>query len=350
MQIAVLIPAYNPDTKLVCLINDLPSSIFTTIIVVDDGSEDSCELIFQELEKIEKVTLLSHAVNLGKGAAIKTGLNHIYCWFRDHHGTIIMDADGQHLVEDALKVAAQLVRSPQSLVIGVRSFDHDVPLRSKIGNRLTGFLFRILTGIYLKDTQSGLRGVSRTFIPDLLKINSNGYEFELDMLMACKYTGTTIIQQPIQTVYLENNKSSHFNPIVDSMKIYFVLFRFTLTSLFSALLDNSVFIVVFGLSANIPISQISARIVATSFNYAAVRKRVFFSDQRVLKTLPKYLSLALVSGLVSFLLIKVLLTVFSFSVIGAKICAESLIFLANFSIQRDFIFVNSKNISTRDSE
>ncbi len=347
MKIAVLIPAYNPDSKLFGLVNNLSSKVFSAIVVVNDGSVDACDPIFCELENIEKVTVLRHAVNLGKGAALKTGLNHIYCRFRCCNGIILMDADGQHLVEDALKVADQLATNPHSLIIGVRDFCRDVPFRSKIGNRTTGYLFHLLTGTYLKDTQSGLRGVPREFIPDLLRINSNGYEFELDMLMACKYTGTDIVEQSIQTVYLENNKSSHFNPIVDSMKIYFVLFRFTLTSLVSALIDNSVFIVIFGVSSSIAISQLSARIVATTFNYSAVRKIVFFSDKSPLSTLPKYLSLVAISGLVSFFLIKIMLSYLPFSVIGAKICAESLIFLANFSIQRDFIFVNSKHFVNR---
>jgi glycosyltransferase involved in cell wall biosynthesis len=343
MQIAALIPAYNPPAFLVELAKGLANSKFAAIIVVNDGSRDHSDQIFKEIEQIEKITLLKHAVNMGKGAALKTGLNHIYCNFSEYSGVIVIDADGQHLVEDALKVADTLIDNPLCLVMGVRNFDRNVPLRSRIGNRLTGFLFRVLTGTHLVDTQTGLRGIPRSFIPVLLKINASGYEFELDMLLACKYTGRPMIQQPIHTVYIEDNRSSHFNPIVDSMKIYFVLFRFTLTSLLSAVIDNSIFIMVYNMTFSIPGSQVSARIMATACNYMAVRRIVFYSEQKITKTLPKYLSLVCISGLVSFFLINVLITVLPLSVIWAKICAESLVFLANFAIQRDFIFaVNDK--------
>jgi glycosyltransferase involved in cell wall biosynthesis len=197
MPIAALIPAYNPDLQLVRLVEALSSSSFAAIVVVDDGSRDPSQSIFREIEQFPRVTLLRHAANLGKGAALKTGLNHVYCRFAGYRGAVLLDADGQHLVQDALKVAAQLGRFPDSLVMGVRTFDREVPLRSRIGNELTGFLFRILTGSCLRDTQSGLRGVPLQFIPHLLKIDSNGYDFELNMLLACKHTGIPGTQQVV---------------------------------------------------------------------------------------------------------------------------------------------------------
>jgi putative flippase GtrA len=125
------------------------------------------------------------------------------------------------------------------------------------------------------------------------------------------------------------------------MKIYFVLFRFTLTSLLSALIDNSIFVAVYSVTSSLALSQSLARVVATTFNYVSVRKVVFNSGQKVSSTLPKYLSLVVISGLVSFSLIKILLLFFPLSVIAAKLCAESLVFLVNFCIQRDFIFVKA---------
>ena len=215
MQIAALIPAFNPTALLAELVKNLASSEFAAIIVVNDGSLESCNQIFCQLEQIEQVTLLRHAVNLGKGAALKTGLNHIYCNSSGCDGVVVIDADGQHLVDDTLKVACALENNPRCLVMGVRTFDGDVPLRSKIGNALTGFLFRMMTGTHLSDTQTGLRGIPRSFIPVLLQISANGYEFELEMLLACRNTGRPMMQQPIRTVYIEDNRSSHFNPIVD---------------------------------------------------------------------------------------------------------------------------------------
>ena len=343
MQVVALIPAYNPTEQLVRLVQRLAAADFAAVIVVNDGSAAACDRYFNEIQHIAKVCLLRHAVNLGKGAALKTGMNHACCNVKNLLGVVVVDADGQHLVEDAVKVADVLRQNPESLVMGVRTFNGAVPLRSKIGNVLTVWIFRVLTGKKLSDTQSGLRGIPNSMFPVLLKLGSNGYEFELDMLLACKYTNRLIVEQPIKTVYLEGNKSSHFNPVIDSMRIYFVLLRFTLAGLLSAAIDYAVFILVFNLSGSISGSQASARFVSMGFNYAAVKRAVFYSGQNIADTLPKYFALVCVSGFVSYLLIKGLAMFTSLPVIAAKLLAEPVIFLANFAIQRDFIFVCAKN-------
>jgi putative flippase GtrA len=341
-KMIALIPAYNPTERLVGIVRGLAESGFASIVVVNDGSDAGCDPLFAEVATIRQVTLLRHAVNLGKGAALKTGLNHAFCSFRDHVGVVTVDADGQHLAEDARKVALSLRQDPDVLVVGARGFDTEVPFRSRIGNGITRTLFRFLIGRKLTDTQSGLRGIPMGFVPSLLKIPSTGYEFELDMLLACKYTGRGIVEEPIRTVYLDGNISSHFNPLIDSMKIYFVLFRFTLASLLSAVIDSTLFLVVFDFSASILVSQASARTVSMLFNYTAVKRAVFFSERKDANTFPKYLILVIASGTVSYFLIRFLTTVTPMSVLTAKICAESLVFLANFAIQRDFIFVRHR--------
>jgi glycosyltransferase involved in cell wall biosynthesis len=331
-KMIALIPAYNPTERLVGIVRGLAESGFASIVVVNDGSDAGCDPLFAEVATIRQVTLLRHAVNLGKGAALKTGLNHAFCRFPGHAGAVTVDADGQHLAEDARKVALSLRQDPDVLVVGARGFDTEVPFRSRIGNGITRTLFRFLIGRKLTDTQSGLRGIPMGFVPSLLKIPSTGYEFELDMLLACKYTGRGIVEEPIRTVYLDGNISSHFNPLIDSMKIYFVLFRFTLASLLSAVIDSTLFLV----------SQASARTVSMLFNYTAVKRAVFFSERKDANTFPKYLILVIASGTVSYFLIRFLTTVTPMSVLTAKICAESLVFLANFAIQRDFIFVRHR--------
>ena len=344
MNIVALIPAYNPPIQLVSFVRSLAASaFFSNVIVVNDGSV-GCDNIFEEIEGIGNVSVVKHAVNLGKGAALKSGLNYAYCKLGDQTGIVTVDADGQHLPEDTGKIADALREHPESLVLGVRIFGKDVPLRSKIGNSLTRYLFTALVGQKLTDTQSGLRGIPGKFIPELLKIESNGYEFELDMLLACRYTGRQIIEQEINTVYIGKNRSSHFHPIVDSMKIYFVLFRFTLVALFSALIDYTVFILVYSFNANLLASQISARSISLFFNYSAVKKTIFYSDLEHSNAFPKYLALVFFSGAVSYLLIRFLTAFTPLHVIAAKICAESIVFLANFAIQRDFIFTGRRNV------
>lgn len=348
MKTVALIPAYNPSEYLPEIVKSLAESGFPHIIVVNDGSSDSSKGIFYEIEGIENVTLIRHAVNLGKGAALKTGLNHVLCYFGDSIGVVTLDADGQHLAEDALKVAKKLEENPDSLIMGVRRFDRAVPLRSRIGNTLTKYMFRLLIGKMLTDTQTGLRGIPQSLIPTLLKIDSAGYEFELDMLLACKYTGRSIIEQEIRTVYVDSNKASHFNPIVDSMKIYFILFRFMLASSLTAIIDYTIFWVAYSFSFSLISSHVSARFIALLFNYSLVKKMVFYSDKPDSKTFPKYLSLVLFSGFISYNLIKILMTAFGLNVITAKVIAELLIFLANFAIQRDFIFTRNRNGNRTD--
>ena len=346
MELTAIIPAYNPPPELVGFVRQLAASEFAKIIVVNDGSNRQFDPTFQAIEGVQKVTLLRHAINLGKGAALKTAFNHACCYFGDHIGVVTIDADGQHLLEDALKVAEVLKSHPENFVLGVRTFGKNVPLRSKIGNIFTNFLFRLLVGQSLADTQSGLRGLPKSFLLRLLKVGSNGFDFNLDSLLTWKYTGRPIIQQPIQTVYIKGNESSHFNPFMDSMKIYFVLFRFTLASLSSALIDYAVFILIYGLTSDLLAGQACARLVSSLYNYSVVKKMVFLSGEKVARTFPKYFALVICSGTISYLLIKFLTQFSLLPVIPAKAIVESLVFLVNFAIQRDFIFVKNTDLKT----
>jgi glycosyltransferase involved in cell wall biosynthesis len=337
MNIAILIPAYNPSEELASFVERLASSNVTAVIVVNDGSDPGCGPTFQKLRG-EGVVLLEHAANLGKGAALKTGLHYACSHFDGLIGVVTADADGQHLVEDALEVARSLESQPESLIIGTRTFERDVPLRSIIGNTCTKVLFRLLTGKRISDTQSGLRGIPMRFVPKLLRIEANGYEFELEMLLAAKHSDRSIVEQEVRTVYIDGNRSSHFNVLRDSMKIYFVLFRFMLASLMTAAVDYIVFMTAFSIASNIFFSLYLARAVALVVNYRAVKNLVFFSDQKHRVVFPKYVCLVIVNGLIAYGMINFLVASFALRVVVAKIISELIIYFANFAIQRDFIF------------
>lgn len=227
---SIIIPAYNPGNELSELAKHLLTSTLSNIIIINDGSLSNHDPIFEELLQLSnRIIILEHNLNLGKGAALKTGLNYAYVNFKDDVGVVTADADGQHAVEDILKVSKALIQNPNSLILGTRNFPQDgkqIPLRSQFGNRLTIKLFQYLMGLKLNDTQSGLRGIPLDFIPSLLDINQNRYEFELRMLIECKLHHRNIKGIPIKTIYINNNKTSNFRPIVDSLKIYVVLFYF----------------------------------------------------------------------------------------------------------------------------
>jgi glycosyltransferase involved in cell wall biosynthesis/SAM-dependent methyltransferase len=345
-QVPVLIPSYKPGDALETLVDALLLRGFDMIIVVNDGSGAEFDDIFRRVARSGRVHLVEHGVNLGKGAALKTGMNYALVKCPNLRGVVTADADGQHHPDDIVSVAkALLADGNAALVLGVRSFSGRVPLRSRLGNDLTRGLMRALVGQKLADTQTGLRGIPVQLIPHLLHVPSAGYEFELDMLLACKHQGFPVIQVPIRTIYLGNNESSHFHPIFDSMRIYFLLLRFSVLSLCTAAIDNAVFAVVFAWTANIARSMIAARLVAMTFNYLTVRRTVFHSQQPHSKVLPKYVALVAFNGLVSYSLIQFLHLSFGIRAVPAKLFAEGLLFIANFAIQRDLVFTRRENTS-----
>lgn len=333
-----MIPAYKPSAILTDVVRKLSDSPVMAVVVVNDGSPPPHDCIFRDIAECSKVRLLRHAINLGKGAALKTGLNYILCEFPSAPGAVTADADGQHDPEDILNVARTLAQEPGALVLGVREFNGDVPARSRIGNQLTRNIVRMLIGQNLADTQTGLRGVPASLMAKMLKSTSSGYDFELDMLITSKHQGYAIRQVPIKTIYEDGNKSSHFNPLVDSMKIYFVLLRFGFLSFTTAVLDNCVFYGAYRFTASVLESQILARAVAVCFNYGLARRSVFLSDESHKTVFPKYIGLVVLSGILSYALIELFAETFGMRVLLAKLLAESIVFILNFAIQRDFVF------------
>lgn len=337
MRLAAVIPALRPGSALVNVARELSGAGLALIVVVDDGSGAAWGAVFEECARLPRVTVLRHEANLGKGAALKSGFRRALA-DAGCAGVITADADGQHLPADILRVAEALRRQPDCLVLGARDFRGQVPWRSRLGNALTRRLFRVLAGQRLSDTQTGLRGIPRALLPHLVEIASSGYEFELDMLIAARQRGCRIVEVPIRTVYEAGNAASHFNPLADSMRIYFVLLRFGALSLATAALDNLVFFASYRATGALGRSQIVARAVAVLFNYGAARRAVFLSRERHRVTLPRYLLLVAASGLASYALIGALRDAFGLPVLAAKATAETALFLVNFLVQRDVVF------------
>jgi glycosyltransferase involved in cell wall biosynthesis len=224
-DLAVLIPAWQPEPVLIELVQQLLAYGFGTVLVVDDGSSSDSLAIFQQLELMPGVRLIRHAVNLGKGRSLKTGFSDVLANLPQIQGVITADADGQHTVIDILHVAETLSESPQLVVLGTRVFAAEVPLKSRFGNLLTCRLFGLLTGVRLGDTQTGLRALPRDLLATLCALSGERYEYEMGMLAHLCRSGHRPIQVPIQTVYFDNNRGSHFHPIWDSLRIYRVLVR-----------------------------------------------------------------------------------------------------------------------------
>ena len=335
----VVIPAYKPSPALPESVQHLlASNAIAAVVVVNDGSGPDYATIFAELRAMPSVTVLDHAVNLGKGAALKTGLNHVACAFPDAAGAVTADADGQHTAADILKTAASLAGTAQALILGARRFEGEVPLRSKFGNVLTRYIMRGVTGQKITDTQTGLRGIPMSFIPELLYSKATGYDFELDMLVKCKYANRPIQEVPIGTIYVDGNRSSHFNPLLDSMRIYFVFIRFAAVSLLTATIDNIAFIAALRVIPAIWACMVIARLIAAMFNYTANKRGVFHSRDANAVALPKYWLSMLAAGVLSYCLIQGILAFTKVGVVAAKMSAETVLFFFSFIIQRDFVF------------
>jgi glycosyltransferase involved in cell wall biosynthesis len=340
ISVAVLIPAYQPGPALVEVVKALAESGFTAIVVIDDGSGREYEGTFEQLRPFKKVRIIRHAVNLGKGAALKTGMNYALVEFPGLAGIVTADADGQHDPEDVGRVARRFAENPEALVLGARRFTGYVPFRSRAGNSITRGILRLVVGQRLSDTQTGLRAVPCSLVERMLSVPASGYEFELEMLIAAKHLGVEVIEQPIQTIYGEGNPTSHFEPLRDSMRIYFVLLRFGFISMLTAGMDNVAFYFLYRASGVVGASLFGARVLALAFNYTAVRKAVFFSKEQHRIVLPRYLLLAAANICLSYALISFLTGIVSFRVMPAKIAVETFLFIANFAIQRDFVFAN----------
>lgn len=338
----VLIPAYKPADSLVQIVEELAASPgVRAVVVVNDGSGPDFNRIFAQLSQTDGVHLLAHIVNLGKGAGLKAGLNYAACTFPESIGVVTADADGQHTVKDILRTAEALSERPQHLVLGARRFDGEVPFRSRLGNVLTRHVLRAVTGQKVSDTQTGLRGIPMGFIPTLVQLRPNGYDFELEVLLACKRTMRSVSEIEIETVYLDGNRSSHFNPLLDSMRIYFLLIRFAAVSLSTAVLDNLVFIAAFHILSHVLASMVLGRLVSSLFNYYMNKTSVFHAHVRESRALPRYWLSMVVFGAVSYGFINLLMS-FGFAVPSAKLCAETVLFGFSFVVQRDFIFTGNQ--------
>jgi putative flippase GtrA len=277
-------------------------------------------------------------VNLGKGAALKTGMNHAACASPEAAGVVTADADGQHAVADVLKTARALAERRTHLVLGTRGFAGDVPLRSRLGNTITRAVMRAVSGESLADTQTGLRGIPMAFVPELLRSRVSGYEFELEMLMSCRHSGRPITQVPISTIYIDGNRSSHFNPLRDSMRVYFVFLRFSAVSLLTAGLDNLVFVLAFWVWSDILIAMCCGRLIAGLFNYFANKFGTFRVHVANKVALPKFVLSVVLAGTASYAIIRWLVEVLAVPVVPAKFAAETAMFFFSFWIQRDFVF------------
>lgn len=348
-QICVIIPTLNPDDKLIPYIEDLLQNGVSRILLINDGSRAELAPVFSALAAKEEVTLLTHAVNMGKGRALKDAFNYYLVHLADSYdGVITVDSDGQHTVADVLRVHEMMQAHPEALVLGCRNFnDSSVPPKSKFGNKLTRIVLKVLIGGDITDTQTGLRGIPNALLGPYSVLPGERFEYETNMLIDAIKGSTPIREVEIETIYINDNRETHFNPLKDSIAIYSLILgtfvKYLGASLASFLLDYGLFCLLIALlpiavdTTKIWTATIIARICSSLFNYT-VNKNVVFKSTAGRKTLVQYYILAVCQMLCSAALVAFLNHNFQMVAQAGKLIVDTVLFLLSFQIQNRIIF------------
>lgn len=335
----VLIPALEPDARLVALVRMLPGPV----LVVDDGSSPEYRPVFAEAASAGAV-VIAHPINRGKGAALRTGFAEIS---RRWPGADVVtaDADGQHTPVDITRVAQRLARTHEPdadrhvIVLGARAFAGGDGARSRFGNSVMRGVFRLATGTPLRDTQTGLRGYPAALLPWLASLRGDRFEYELTMLLRARGVGVRLTEVPIETVYLDDNASSHFRPIVDSIRVMAPLLRFAGSALLAFAIDTVMLLVLNTLTGWLLFSVVGARVVSASVNFTINRRLVFDPDPALTwrRSAARYVALALLLLMASFGTLTALADAGA-PMLAAKILTDAALFAVSFAVQRSVVF------------
>ena len=348
-NVPVIVPSYNPDEKLRATVAGLVDAGFSDIIVVDDGSIPEKKRNFPE--EGGGVTLLRHEVNRGKGAGLKTAFAYILENRPDAVGCVTVDGDGQHRPSDVASCVREMLANPSCVVLGARDFSlPGVPVRSRKGNRITCNVFRLLFGMKLSDTQTGLRCIPRSLLGDFIGVKGDRYEYETNMLLEMKRAQIPFREVKIETVYINDNETSHFRPVRDSIRIYGLIFAFALSSVLCAAVDIGLFTLFnflfarWGLKYDYFFAVAAARIISSAVNYVVNRKAVFGRGDGA--SVVRYYTLAagllVTSGILGTAITRLIPVDWGWLDTVIKTAVDLLLFAVSFRIQNDWVFKTKK--------
>lgn len=209
----VIIPTYNNEKTLKRVL-DKTLTYTSDVIVVNDGSTDSTGKILSQFPQIHQIHFPK---NQGKGMALRTGFKEaLKLGFQN---AITIDSDGQHFPEDFEVFVKEIYENGEALLIGDRNMEQDgIPGKSSFGNRISTFWYWFETGIKLHDTQSGFRlyPIKRM---ERLKYFTRKFEFEIEVIVKAAWDGIPVKNVPIQVLYDESERVSHFRPFKDFTRI-----------------------------------------------------------------------------------------------------------------------------------
>lgn len=348
---AVVIPAYKPDDRLPPYVDALKAAGVGSIVIVDDGSGKDYQPLFAKIPQDDVVHIISYEPNAGKGVALKRGMQYVLDHCPQQLYVLTADSDGQHTVKDVLRMAESMAENSDGVLLGSRDFSQpDVPFKSRNGNRITSTVFKLLYGIWVSDTQTGLRGFARELLPLMIAVKGDRYEYEMNVLIECAHRKIAMRPLTIQTVYENNNEGSHFRAVRDSARIYSVIlagfFRFIGASLLSFVVDYLLFLlfnnVLLTFVGNTVVrasaAVIAARLLSGVFNYCMNRKFVFRDDSSAKKSGPRYLAVFFLIMVLSAALTSGLHGLFGFNENIIKIPVDILLFFCSYTLQQRWVF------------
>ena len=361
-ETAVVIPAYKPDDRLPPYVEALKTAGVGKIVIVDDGSGESFQKLFGRIPQDEVTHIISYVPNGGKGVALKRGMQYVWDECPEQKYVVTADSDGQHTVVDVLRMAESMAENSEGVLLGSRDFSQpDVPFKSRNGNRITSTVFKLLYGVWVSDTQTGLRGFARDLLPTMIAVKGDRYEYEMNVLIECAHQKLPMRALPIQTVYENNNEGSHFRAVRDSVRIYSVILagfiRFIGASLLSFLVDYALYLlfnnllkkVAPGMSQqvsflflqfvpHIAAATVLARLLSGVFNFTVNRKFVFDDKSSAKKSFPRYLAVFFLNMLLSAALTSSLHLWFGWSDNLIKIPVDILLFFMSYTLQQRWVF------------
>lgn len=356
MKPVILIPAFKPDQEILPgIIDQIRHFDIEQMIVVDDGSGPEYEAIFHRVSEIEGVLVLRHDQNKGKGAALRTGIRHVLDSNTACSAVITVDADGQHLPRDVEAIIGAAQKFPDALVLGARDLKGQIPLRSWLGNKITGLVFRGFIGQNIKDTQTGLRAIPFSFLERVANLRSDRYAYELEMLLTLIQEKRSITEVDITTVYEDQNQSSSFNPISDSIQIYITLFRwwaafrfmqmvkYSFSGILATIADFGMYILLIDFSFGIATASIAARAISILIHFTSNKYFTFsYKEPPTVQEIIKYLMVVVFNLSASIGLIYGFVTLFHIGEISAKVAAQLLLFISTYTLLNGFVFLKKR--------
>lgn len=340
-MVVVLIPSYKPDENLLTLLEQLiEQECYQGIVVVDDGGGEAYRSYFDRAERLDGVVVVRHAINQGKGRALKTGINAVMNLYPGAH-IVTADADGQHTPADIRRIAEELeMADGNTIVLGKRVLGKGTPMKSLLGNTITRWVFTLSTGTRVYDTQTGLRGLPAPLLPDLLCIDGERYEYEMNVLLQMPREGAVFREIEIHTIYINDNAGTHFHPVRDALLVFSRILAFAASSLICFAVDYAVYAVLLEFENLQPeLAYIGARLVSSLLNFTINRNLVFRARKgSVFKQIAGYYALVLLVMGLGYLGVQAGTDHLHWNSYLVKILVDTLLSFVSFMGQRLLVF------------